>query len=481
MPSKAASCLIAPLLAFAPQTAAQDTPGFQFLGFGYDLLSGNTRDTTGYGDRGFRTNVFKFTHTEGLKTPDGKWTIPDKTTSQAVSACSETQVSKIINSAFSYKHEVSTDFSIDLEMFDVAFDFSIDTKHVTDTTETHESIFAHITATCAVYEMTMHMYDHPEFDPNFLAGVNMLPTTVDEDEEAYMTFIKRFGTHVVNQMTLGGRWGWSMEFKNHSFQNLLDDSVSIDLGLHYAGKIKAGFDVNHSTDTRMAYAVTRAISKNASFSSGGEFKTDPEEWKQTVRANPMPLALQISPLYQMFTTGYMPNVSNIAQKKKAMMDAIKRYCPYKSQHTDPTVSCKAPEPMPMPKPNPLKEDAIHQICVENEGGFALWWQLVNNDRPVMAKSDTFPAGQTRCLNAIMADAHSGNRLTCKVNVIAGRSDVPCEGHGYNFDDRSLLQANYKCTGSTFSVNCAFQGLSKMGGDMNTVADSTNASEMAVFV
>eukprot|EP00929_Paragymnodinium_shiwhaense_P056398 TRINITY_DN2821_c0_g1_i1.p1 TRINITY_DN2821_c0_g1~~TRINITY_DN2821_c0_g1_i1.p1 ORF type:complete len:501 (-),score=95.05 TRINITY_DN2821_c0_g1_i1:326-1756(-) len=476
MPSKTAAYVIAaPLLAGLRPSAAQDTPGFQFLGFGYDILTGNPRDTTGFGDRGFRTNIFDFTHSQGHKTPDGKWDVADKTTSQMISACSETQVSKIVNSAFSYKNVVSTDFSIDLELFDIAFDFSIDTKHVTDTTETHESIFAQITATCAVYELTMHLYDHPPFDPNFLAGASMLPSTVDEDEEAYMTFIARFGTHVVNQMTLGGRWGWSMEFKNHSFQSLLDDSVSIDLGLHYAGKIKAGFDVNHTTDTSMAYAVTRAISHNASFSTGGDFKTDPEEWKATVRNSPMPISMQLTPLYDFFTSQYMPNVQNVTGKK----EALKRYCPYKSKHFDPTVSCKAPQPIPLPQPHPVKTDAIHRVCVENAGGFALSWELLNQNRPVQAKSPTFAAGQYRCLDGIQAEAHDGDLLRCRVDIVAGRSGVPCAGGGYTFDHRSLLQANYRCSGGTFSVSCSFTGLTRLGVE---AAQTSEASQMTpVFV
>eukprot|EP00929_Paragymnodinium_shiwhaense_P103008 TRINITY_DN6628_c0_g1_i1.p1 TRINITY_DN6628_c0_g1~~TRINITY_DN6628_c0_g1_i1.p1 ORF type:complete len:632 (-),score=135.12 TRINITY_DN6628_c0_g1_i1:346-2241(-) len=479
MPSKVS--MLAPLLGALQPTEAQDTPGFQFLGFGYDILTGNTRDTSGFGDRGFRTNVFDFKHDQGQKTPDGKWEVPDKTTSQEISACSETQVSKIVNSAFSYMHEVSTDFSIDLDMFDVAFDFSTDTKHITQTTETKESIFAQITATCAVYELTMHMYDHPPLDPNFLAGAGMLPSTVDEDEEAYMTFIHRFGTHVVNQMTLGGRWGWSMEFKAHDYQNLLDDSVSVDLGLHYAGKIKAGFDVDHSTDARMAYRVTKAISHNASFNTGGDFKTDQEEWKATVRNNPMPLSLQLTPLYDLFTPAYMPNVTNVTGKKLAMKDALKRYCPYKSKTSDPSVTCKAPEPQPMPQPHPLAPDAIHRVCLENEGGFALWWELINRGRPVEAKSETFTAGHSRCLDGIQANAHNGDVLVCHANIIAGRHGVPCEGKGYKFDERSLLQANYRCTGGTFSVSCTFTGLTRLGETPTQAAAVSNVPKAHAVV
>merc|ERR1719390_525270 len=102
-----------------------------------------------------------------LKTTDGKWEVPDKTTSQPMSSCTSHQTQHIINSAYSYKRSVDTGIDIAGNFFGVEFDFSIDTEHVRETTETQKSIFAHIDAMCSAYKLTMFMYDHPPVSSNF--------------------------------------------------------------------------------------------------------------------------------------------------------------------------------------------------------------------------------------------------------------------------------------------------------------------------
>lgn len=58
-----------------------------FLGSGYDLAQGNPDDDTAF-DPGFRGTIFKLTFENGLKSEDGRYNVPDQSTSRLTSTCS---------------------------------------------------------------------------------------------------------------------------------------------------------------------------------------------------------------------------------------------------------------------------------------------------------------------------------------------------------------------------------------------------------
>lgn len=449
------------LVGFCYAQDTSDTPGFQFLGFGYDSLLGNTLATTGLGDDGFRTNIFKFTHNEGQKTTDGKWDIPDKTTSQAFTACAQEEDMKIIDSLFAYTKTVEDTLDLDAGGAGVTAGFSVDSKNVEASTHNHTSIFAHISYVCAVYELTVHEYDSPALDENFVKGVQSLPTTYDE--EAYMSFILEFGTHVVHSLKAGGRWGWQTEFKEDSFVSMLDYGVDVNLGLNYAGKIQAGIAFNHSADTSTINAVTSAIYKNSTFNIGGEFNPNPEQWMKNLQNNPMPVHLGLTSLDKFLTPLYLPDQDDVDAKADGMRTALDSYCAYRQKNLDPDVSCEAPQPVPPPQPHPVADNAIRQVCVENEAGFVLYFMIsdVDSSTGIEATSDRYPIGRRECVDAYLLHADRNDRVKCTVQAIAGKRQ-DCEGdQWYPYDQRAQLRAVYKCTGATLTYSCAFQGLEAM--------------------
>jgi hypothetical protein len=369
----------------------------------------------------------------------------------------------MINSGFSYIRKVSTGVDMFGDFFGVKFDFSIDTKHIRKATEDKESIFAQMESLCTAYKLTMHTYDHPAVDPNFLAGVKSLPLEYDED--AYMTFLRTFGTNVVTGMTLGGRWGWQMEFKLDDYKSMMDDSISVGIYLAYAGKVKAGFNITHSEDTKLYMRVMSSISKNYSFNVGGTFSPDVLRWEESVRSQPMPVHMTLMSVSDLFTESYVPAVENLTTRKANIVNATKGYCQYLNRNVDPSVNCTPPAPIPMPTPAPPAKNMINGVCVRNSGGYALKFDELIPGTPRVATSDTYTAGNNRCLVGDMIDAQFGDTLTCRVHIIAGISK-DCDGDGFKFKPTSKLLSNYECTGSTTIVRCRFTGLSNVPGDAN---------------
>eukprot|EP00928_Gymnodinium_smaydae_P006771 TRINITY_DN12413_c0_g2_i1.p1 TRINITY_DN12413_c0_g2~~TRINITY_DN12413_c0_g2_i1.p1 ORF type:complete len:475 (-),score=64.87 TRINITY_DN12413_c0_g2_i1:86-1510(-) len=440
---------------------SKDTPGFQFLGYGYDALYGNPRSTTGNGDPGFRTNVFKFTQNDGQKTTDGKWDVPDKTTSQDFgTTCSATQTSRVLASAYDYQHTVDDGISVNAGFMGLEFSLSSDFKQIDNETRSNTSIFAQVSAQCAAYQLTMHTYDHPDVDMNFIDGVNTLP---DQYVEApYMLFLQSFGTHVVTQLQVGGRWGWQMTFDRFAYNNMLDNSIDVESGIEYAGKLRAGIKSQHIEDRKSAMAVAQAIAKNATFNVGGSFSPDMEAWMASVKDEPMPTHLTLLPLDQLLTSIYFPNVANatLLARAEAMRLAVKNYCSYIQKHSDPSVVCTPPKPLPAPKPDPVASNAVRRICVLNDGGYAMNWELndLTTQYPVSASTGTYAHGQTDCLDGLLVGASRGDKINCRVNKIAGAS-LDCWGGDFSYDERAHKQANFACDGSTFTGSCHFTGLS----------------------
>jgi len=440
---------------FAPAlVVAQDTPGFQFLGFGYDLLKGNPCPTDGSGDSGIRTNVFQFTDTQGQKTPDGKWNVPDKTTSQMLSSCSLDQEQSEIYSAYDYQQGLSVGFSVDVGYDGLQFTLGMEFGTVKAKTEEHDSIYAQVTSVCAAYDLTMHMFDHPDVDPNFAAGVDSLPA--DYDEGAYMTFLSRFGTHVITSLMAGGRWGWQMSFEWNRYVSMLDDHINVEAGIKYAGEVNAGFSLNSSADTRSMAAVVHSISANSSFSVGGDLVPDVTKWMASVKEDPAPVHMTLTSVAHFLTPSFV-NSSDLQQKQTNMEKAVKGYCPFLAKY-DPNINCTAPQPVDPPGPRPVQRTAVRYLCVSNHGGFRMSFDVEDVDATssVSAPSGSFDAGQTQCVDAGATGAAEGDHLRCHVSVVAGAGQ-DCGKADITYDKRSKKRAYFSCKGATFSYSCPFLG------------------------
>jgi len=468
--------------ALALLATAQDTPGFQFLGYGYDALHGNPQSTAGDGDPGFRTNVFKFTKNEKGRTPDDKWDVPDKTTSQSFSACSVDQQTRIFSSAYDYQHNVDNGISLSAGFMGLEFSLSLDFKHIDNETRSNTSIFAQVSAKCTAYQLTMKTFDHPEVDLNFVEGVNSLPDHYDE--ATYMRFLQVFGTHVVTQLQVGGRWGWQMSFNHFAYTNMLDNSIDVAAGISYAGEVKAGIKFHHSDDTNSAMAVEQSISKNSSFNVGGTFSPDKETWMASVKDQPMPTQLTLVSLDALLTTSYLPNTTNttlLSARATAMREAFKHYCPYVKTNFDASAVCTPPQPLPPPMPDPVASNAVRRICVANKGAYVMKWELndLTTQYPVKAATKNYGRGETDCLDGLQVGTARGDMMNCRAHMMAGNSR-DCVGKGVLYDPRATQQANFACGGTTYTGSCKFTGFSAYGAQgFISEAEATASTEFLV--
>jgi hypothetical protein len=212
-------------------------------------------------------------------------------------------------------------------------------------------------------------------------------------------------------------------------------------------------------------SVVESISKNSTFNVGGNFNTDMMEWMKSVKAQPMPTHLTLVSLDELFTPTYVPNCSAtlLSERANAMRQAIQSYCPYVQKHLDPTTTCKPAQPLPAPKPDPVEATAVRRLCVLNHGGYRMNFELhdLTSQYPMTAASDYYDLGQTNCLDGMRVGAQRKDKLNCRANVVAGKSQ-DCTGGEFSYDPRAEQQANFVCDGTTYTIKCYFTGLSRYG-------------------
>jgi len=453
------------------QGPMSDTPGFSFLGAGYDLLVGNPLSTTGLGDPGYRINIFDWSFSEGLKTSDNKYKVADKTRTRTFDDCSTTMHEKMYNSAYSYKHLINVGFNIGLNLgfntsagasANVNFEFGVDVKKVRNHTNDRSRIYAHADAVCTRYQLMMNQFFLPNTTMNFERGVAMMPETFDMD--TYATFLRAFGTHYVSGLKVGGRWGLQMTFKSNNYQALINNQVNVNLGIKVmVGAMGGNIGINATTDTKTHYKISDAIWNNSTFSIGGAYNKDPKKWMASVTETPMPVHLTLTRLDSLVNQFDLPNLDakTLPAKKANLIKAINNWCQY---HMDlhPGFNCTPQAPIPMPTPAPISAKAIRRVCVQNDGGYAIFWHMMTKGG-VGAQSNTYAAGNTECIDGSDVMAKPGDTLGCNVNIVAA-GQIECGKPWEVFSYQSTLQANYKCTGTVGSPVCAFNGLTRIGGE-----------------
>jgi len=287
---------------------------------------------------------------------------------------------------------------------------------------------------------------------------------VEFNMDAYAQFLRAFGTHYVSSMKVGGRWGMQMSFKSNSYQALIDNNVNVNLGINaVAGAVSGGIGLNYTNDRKTHYDISDAIYKNTTFSIGGQYSGDSKKWIASVTESPMPVHLTLTRLDALINQFSLPSLdqSTLPQKRANIVKAISGWCAYQMQNT-PAFNCTPQAPIPMPTPAPISAQAIRRVCVQNRGGYALYWHMIV-PTGLGAQSDTYTFGNTECIDGSSVSAKPGDMLGCKVSILGGRT-VECQKPWEEFSYQSTLQANYKCTGLATRPVCTFNGLSRIAAE-----------------
>lgn len=205
------------------------------LGGGYDLLAGNpaaSLQDPGYkiGGRIIRMEYSGDTIPAGNTGHD--WAVPDCCHISYMPACSYYATSKDSHSISEYQDtlRVNADVSIGASgpFWSAAFSMSADYQKAESDFSEHDMHIELTQAFCQAYVAAVKgtvTSKQLDLDPSFRESVRNLPAQFSLEE--YQAFVVTYGSHVVTEAAMGGKWTRYTSFTSDKYQHLEDESIDV--------------------------------------------------------------------------------------------------------------------------------------------------------------------------------------------------------------------------------------------------------------
>lgn len=188
---------------------------------------------------------------------------------------------------------------------------------------------------CTFYRVNLDIYDLPALNKNFVKAINKLPSTYDK--KAYITFLKRFGTHFFVELRMGARYGFLNEFKESDWNELKSNGVDVSAAAKYSGLFEVGIKTSVSTNQEKIQKFNEKKTNQRQVSIGSKPPTDKSmsTWAASEITNPMPIFFKLEPISSLIQD---------EKKREFLNEAInKDYC--ENLKTDGLLSdCSPPQP-----------------------------------------------------------------------------------------------------------------------------------------
>lgn len=139
-------------------------------------------------------------------------------------------------------------------------------------------------------------------DDQFKKAGELLPETYTYENGAeFASFIGAFGTHVVVDVTVGGKIVFFSFFKLDNYTTLTQTGANVESGLKIQWKLSAGMDVGSDKTDKNYQAVSEHVTETSFMVLGGNpsLASDQNAWMQSVPQNPAVIALTVAPYIDM--------------------------------------------------------------------------------------------------------------------------------------------------------------------------------------
>merc|ERR1719401_3360630 len=210
------------------------------------------------------------------------------------------------------------------------FSASSDYKDVEEETTKHSFVYTEASARTTVYQLMSQPNQPPQASANFVSGIHALPLNYsDENASAFTFFIDTFGTHVMYGAQFGGIWGQTSKFTRTAWKKLTQDLKDVVAAAKLSLEWAAGVDVGHGSGRNDTQTFINAAKDQKIFSKGGKYVSNSEEWRESVRKEPMPIHYHLWSLDTILQPWFMPSsvdADTLAAKREGLQIALKRYC-----------------------------------------------------------------------------------------------------------------------------------------------------------
>lgn len=351
--------LLAALITISLSQTAQKAANIDYLSMGYNIYLGDPLANAV--DPGFQISpIFNLTYLQNNTSPDGKYLEPDMITIASDVSCVLNSAATVISGANSYLHSLDVIVSVDGGSPFGGLTASTNYKTVEQSTSNQSTFYTLATGQCSVYTAEMTLMDLPEIDDLFIQ--NAITYLESSDSDSHYQFLQGYGTHYVQQITMGSRLSVMNSLTKSAMENLQLQGVSVTVAAQasFMG-FYAGY--NTSVSTQSTY-ISSYQSASSSFEVSTIGSVPPSggnsiAWAQQAVTNPMPIKYSLTPLNQLFASPTVKAAMKAASSS-ATFQTIQAnlkaalgggYCNYLlGQGT--VASCSAPPPdQPLPVSN----------------------------------------------------------------------------------------------------------------------------------
>ena len=329
-----------------------DFPDIGYVGRGYDILNGLPSGWVGgHLDDGWRTPVISLTYNYNCTTADHLWGVPDQIIATADISCDFSSSSSIQTSAqefqSSLKDSISVGEDISLSfLWKAAFTQNVNYNATTQVIQEGNRVLVQSDAVCQTYTAQIPTFSSVQLEVSsyFAAAVKVMssfiPFNVTDAQTFWIPFFNQFGNAYSTSVNMGAKASYFYEVESSSYAKMQSNGIDIEAGASLSFLGKYGFDVSGSSHYNDYEAFQDAVkSANVYLVGVGaapvvQQGNDTSVWTAWMKevsalsptATPAPIYYKLQSIDTLLTSQYFANDTQIAQKQKAVQDALNVYC-----------------------------------------------------------------------------------------------------------------------------------------------------------
>lgn len=305
------------------------------LGRCYDILQ---LDPLSLGDSSKHFSAVKFNPNNFEPTPDRSALIPKGTDYKSGSRGNYQQQTLMLLSSYDLQRMFSQNVSLSAGIPQVfAFSNSTTYRTIEQETRTRSHLYTYTQAEFIDHELRLLLHQ-PHLLPigeELSEAILALPH-VDNQQE-YRRFIEKFGTHFSTNVAFGGRAHQFIKMSREDYRRMVLRGINVSVEAegtfkNVTGQVGSG----SGTENSRVFRSTVERGQESVKWSGGTPNRNLDTWYNTIRQDPVPVKLQLSPLYELFTKERFPEDSAIAQKQSLMRKSVEQYIQTQGQKPLPT-------------------------------------------------------------------------------------------------------------------------------------------------
>ena len=201
--------------------------------------------------------------------------------------------------------------------------FSMSTSYANYKTErsVEKKVYAFTKAEYVHYSLILDRQQSGALHLNetFRQAVSQLPTTATHDYLEYLTFIDDFGTHTANMVQFGGLFHHRYSIAKSTYESMVQSGGNVAL------EAKGAFAAKYQNERKNSqFQEFSDISEFSDF-CGGTPKDKINDWFGTIQDNPVPIHLELLPLYDLLDSYTFPEDDQISKKRALLTIVTQNY------------------------------------------------------------------------------------------------------------------------------------------------------------